>query len=76
MTKGWCDEEKVLVWELGSWDHGVGIATVRIHTPTLSRKREKKYPGLSLPPHPPVSLQCLSLGETNRKPVCQGTWEM
>ena len=63
----------------GSWDHAIireGMATVRIHTPTLSRERKKKYPGLSLPPHSPVSLQCLFLGGTNRKPGYQRTWEM
>ena len=34
-----CDEEEACVWELGSWDHREGVATVRMHTATLSRER-------------------------------------
>ena len=70
-----CDEEEARVWELGSWDHREGVATVRMHTATLSRERRNTL-ALSLASHSPVSLQGLSLGGTNRKPGCQRTWEM
>ena len=49
-----CDEEEACVWELGSWGHREGVATVRMHTATLSRERRNTL-ALSLPPHSPVS---------------------
>lgn len=66
--KEWSDEEGTFVWGLGSWVHGGGTATVRTHSPPSAEKGEISCPLHSSPP--PISLQCLSLGETNRKPVC------